>query len=418
MHLSRFYAIPIIGLALLLTLPAILAPQFTHDSFWINWVWADQFTAELAKGNLYPRWLPQSHGGLGSPVFYYYPPLAFHVTGLFGLLGMSTYASIIAAFFAGLVGSGLAMHAWLRQHAPRPLLGAAIYMVAPYHIIDFYIRGALAEFTAIALIPALALGLRRAVEGRYILGALAYGAMILTHLPLALLASLFFVGPYTIYLARTHRRVISRLIIPLAVGLALSAVYLLPAFALERYRDVRVLWSTEAMQPESWSAVRWLAEGAPSGLRLMFTSVILVLTPPIVLLLATKQKRWGAYAAACCGLSAGLIPGFWTLPLLESVQFPFRMLPLAEFAIATGAASLAWNRPWLVLLATPAIALSIVFVTFQNVPVKISLEEMLERPDVPENLPPGDRPFSWPSEWALQVAARYREPKRVRGLYN
>ena len=56
-----------------------------HDSFWIDHVWASQFTALLREGVIYPRWLPWSHEGLGSPVFYYYPPLAFYLTGAFGL---------------------------------------------------------------------------------------------------------------------------------------------------------------------------------------------------------------------------------------------------------------------------------------------------------------------------------------------
>ena len=33
-------------------------------------------------------------------------------------------------------------------------------------------------------------------------------------------------------------------------------------------------------------------------------------------------------------------------------------------------------------------------------------------PDVPENLPPGARPYSWPSRWALDLAAAHRAPVR------
>ena len=153
-------------LAVLLTLPAVFAPMKIHDSFWIDWVWADQFTEQLRQGTLYPRWLPQAHDGLGSPTFYYYPPLAFYVTGLLGLCGLSTYASIIGAFGAGFLLSGLTMYAWLRGWAKRPLVGALAFMAAPYHVFDFYGRGALAEFLAIALIPAVALGLRRLADGR------------------------------------------------------------------------------------------------------------------------------------------------------------------------------------------------------------------------------------------------------------
>jgi hypothetical protein len=63
--------------AALIMLPAAFRPMMMHDSFWIDHVWASQFTELLREGVLYPRWLPWSHEGLGSPVVYYYPPLAF-----------------------------------------------------------------------------------------------------------------------------------------------------------------------------------------------------------------------------------------------------------------------------------------------------------------------------------------------------
>ena len=56
----------IAALTLALMIPAMIAHPMLHDSFWIDFVWADQFTAEIARGTLYPRWLPQSHDGLGS----------------------------------------------------------------------------------------------------------------------------------------------------------------------------------------------------------------------------------------------------------------------------------------------------------------------------------------------------------------
>ena len=135
----------IIAVSALLTLPAAIGPMRLNESFWIDWVWLDQFAKQIGQGILYPRWLPLSHGGLGSPVFYYYPPLAFHVGSVFALAGLSTYASLIALFFAAYALSGLAMYAWLRNVAERPLLGALIYVGAPYHAFNFYSRGAIAD---------------------------------------------------------------------------------------------------------------------------------------------------------------------------------------------------------------------------------------------------------------------------------
>ena len=112
-----------VAVAALLMVPAVLGPSMLYDSFIISWVWADQFTSEIARGNLYPRWLPLSNSGLGSPVFYYYPPIAFYVTAIFGLLGVSTYASLMAAFWSSYAMSGITAWHWLKERSSRPVLG-------------------------------------------------------------------------------------------------------------------------------------------------------------------------------------------------------------------------------------------------------------------------------------------------------
>ena len=83
----------------LLMLPALWTTPMVHDSWWIDIVWADQFTEALRQGTLYPRWLPHSFEGLGAPVFYFYPPAAFYLVSLFGLAGLSAYPALLAAYF-------------------------------------------------------------------------------------------------------------------------------------------------------------------------------------------------------------------------------------------------------------------------------------------------------------------------------
>lgn len=412
-----FHSTAIIGLALLLTAPTILSPPMTHDSFWIDWVWADQFTSELAKWNLYPRWLPQSHGGLGSPVFYYYPPLAFYLIGLFGLCGLSTYASIIAAFFSGFVASGFAMHAWLKDSAKAPLFGSLLFMAAPYHLLDFYSRGAIAEFLAIVFIPLVALGLRRAMQGRFILCAIAYGGLILSHLPLALLVSLFFVVPYGFYLSRHEPKRLLLVAVPISLGLAMAAIYLLPAIALNTYRDSAQLWNGGGLRPENWTLLDWSLSGPPFALKLLVGTMILVLLQPIVVLLFSTQRLWGLYAGLCCAMAAALIPAVWQISLLQTVQFPYRVLPLAEFAVATGIAHLTLPRALVFLVPLPVFALSAFFLFGERLRTgpDIPRELIAKHADVPENLPPGDRRTSWPSDWALEVARSHPAPVRVGG---
>lgn len=332
---------PIFGawVAIALTVCAIMLPtalrpmMMIHDSFWIDYVWASQFTALLHEGILYPRWLPWSHDGLGSPVFYYYPPLAFYVTGVFGLAGLSTYGSIIAAFALAYFASGIGCYYWLKDRTPHPLLGATFFVVGPYHCLDFYVRGALAESVAFAFLPLLAIGLRRIAEGRsWTFAALAYCGMILSHLPLALLTSCFFIAPYAAF----HRRHWVGFGCACLVGIGLAAIYLIPAFGLEPFRDVSRLRSTRFLRPTFWSlySANWHVLAVVAA---HFT--IAILAVPALIFAIASRNRWAFYALAMLAIAAGLIPGLWSLPLLRDVQFSYRVLPLAELGLAYAFAS-------------------------------------------------------------------------------
>jgi hypothetical protein len=400
----------IAALACVLTLPAVLAPVKLHDSFWIDWVWTDQFADQLRAAVLYPRWLTASHDGLGSPVFYYYPPLSFYPAGLLAALGLTPYAAIIATFGLAFAASGAAFYRWAQGWTNHPLAAGLFFMAAPYHLADFYGRGALAETCAIALIPLLALGLKRVTEGRgAVLLALAYAAIIATHLPLALLASLFLVAPYAFALGWRQPRTLLAFAAPLALGVGLSAIYLVPALTLERYRDATVLWADPLLRPEFWL----LINGAATGMALISLKVIAVVALPALFMAVRWHSPWARYAIVCCLIVAGLLPFIWSLPLIRSVQFPFRALPFAEFGLATAIALAPRGEGRIAaLLALPALALSTTFLLAPapaGPPVTLAL--LAERhPDVPEDLPPGGRPYSWPSRWALDLAARHRAP--------
>lgn len=397
-------------LALLLVLPALLSPIKLHDSFWIDWVWVDQFGDQLRQGVIYPRWLPASHDGLGSPVFYYYPPLAFYPAGLLAALGMSPQAAIVATFGLAFAASGAAMLLWAREWTSHPLPAALFFMAAPYHLADFYGRGALAEACAIALIPLVALGLKRVAEGKGpALAAIAYAAIICTHLPLALLASLFLVAPYTLFLTRGRPRALLAFAPPLAIGIALSAVYLIPALALEPYRDAAALWSHDVLRPDHWLLATHLTEPF-DGMRLITAQVLIVIALPALFMALRWRSPWAAGALLCCLIVAGLVPFFWSLPLVQSVQFPFRALPFADFALATAIAT-ATNRRMAAILVVPALALSAIFLLAPSPePGPGVFADLARYPDVPENLPPGPRPYSWPSRWALDLASAHRAP--------
>ena len=404
---SRWAWLSILGVAALLTLPAMLQPPRLNDSYWIDWVWLDQFAQVLRSGTLYPRWLPLSHGGLGSPVFYYYPPLAFYVGSAFVMAGLSVYAALIATFFAGYVAAGTGMYLWLKDQARWPLIGALAYVAAPYHACNFYLRGAVAEFTATAVLPFVMLGLRRLEAGKhdaFAIVALGYAGLICSHLPLALLASLFLVGPYAAMLCRARKGTAPYVIGALATGIALAGAYLVPALALDHYRDAAKLWELPVLQPQNWT---FWKEPVPNG----YPSMLIIgasLAAPLLVLALVERSRWAAFGLLCAVLAVGLVPAVWELPLLRSVQFPFRILPIAEFALATALARSTSRGLFLAVLCLPGAFLSWAIVIRPATAGHVTMYDLQTRhPDVPENLPPGERPYSWPSRWALKLAQQH-----------
>jgi uncharacterized membrane protein len=382
----------IAALTLALMIPAMIAHPLVHDSFWIDFVWADQFTAEIRRGTLYPRWLPQSHDGLGSPVFYFYPPIGFYIAAIFGLAGSPTYTSILLAFATAMAASGAAMFHWLKGWTERPLLGACFYMAAPYHLSDFYYRGALAEYCAFALIPLTTMGIRRCAEGRGMaLLTLSYAALIMTHLPVALLTSLLLIAPYSLLLARKAgvRTTLPGIALALALGIGIAAIYLVPALSLQDYIAANEIWAAPLFRTTVWNFFdpdRWTNRQA------MFNIMLLtyVLAIGAAALLAKRRDGWAAMALFCCVLVTGAVPGFWSLPLLEKVQFPWRILALAEFALATALARNSSATSYRVLASVPALIVMAVMIARLDPPPGFAAEFAAKRhPDVIEYLPPG-----------------------------
>ncbi|WP_404713615.1 hypothetical protein [Sphingomonas sp. MMS24-J13] len=388
-----------------LTLPLLAGPPRLDDSHWINLVWSDQFTALLKQGELWPRWLPWSHDGLGAPVFYFYGPVAFWLAGLFGLAGSGLWPSLVLAAFVALLASGIGTYIWLRGRAPHPLAGAAFYMIAPYHLLDFLRRGALAEFTAAALLPFVALGIARAIEGKPAVLPLAFAGLIMSHLPLAVLAAAFLV-PMLIAMERgIDRRGVARVAAGLGIGAALACAYWLPALWLQRFTAMETMRGAPLLQPANWSPATYA--GAP-GLVLLGVAGLSLLP----LAASMRRDRWAWFVLGTLCLAFGLARPLWLLPPLDRVQFPWRILTLAEFGAAMLIARSRLPGPAILAAAAPPLLCSILIAMSSFAAGPESARSRLaalqrDHPDVIEYLPHGlgERAGSH-SDWALDLARR------------
>jgi hypothetical protein len=377
-------------LVLLLAAVVLLAPSLvlgtliTHSSH-LNLTWATQFAEQVQAGIFYPRWLPDSFGGLGAPTFYFYPPLPFWIDALvsvvtFDTLPVSYRLSLTSVLL--LWASGLAMHAWLEretQSRRTALWGALAYMIAPYHLLDHYLRGALAEFTTFAVLPLFVLAiLLTAEKHRAGIGllAVAFAALLMSHLPTALLVSVTVVPLYILFRAwrladrRAAIGFLLRSALAGALGIGLAATYLLPAMLLQRWISADLFW-TDYYRVENWFVVapdRWP--------ELSFMQIIASLAAAyglatvalglVVLRLGPDDGRrtelgfWLAISLVCLLLMSGLVPWFWQLPEVAKVQFPWRLMVIVEFAVITAFCLAPLKKPQrrvVYVLAAAAVAL-------------------------------------------------------------
>lgn len=336
---------------LLLSPTLVLGTLISHSSPQ-NLAWAGQFAEQVRAGILYPRWMPESFDGLGSPAFYFYPPLPFWIDALVSIVTVNALTvpyRLAVSTTAILFLSGLTMRAWLLRASGKQaaaLAGAVAYMAAPYHLFDTYTRGAFAEMTAYAVLPVVMLTLRLTIEkARWGLPlvAAAYAALLLSHLPTALLCSITVIPAYVLFSTRTPSALL-RCAAGGALGIGLAAIYLLPAMELQPWISAPEFW-TSFYNARNWFVIapeRWVDLDTMRVIGSIMLAAALLASGLCVALLQLPDGAgrrelgfWVALSLACLILIAGLLPWFWDLPLVGRVQFPWRLLMVVEFALLT-----------------------------------------------------------------------------------
>lgn len=214
----------------------------------------------VRQGAVYPRWFPELAFGYGHPVINFYGPLSYYWALPFTLLGLSPVLAIKLTFATGLIASALGMYLFARLHLERgpALVAAVVYAYLPYHLVDLYVRGALAEFLAFVWFPLVLWAFHGLVcaEGRptfrrLVLAALLLVTLVLTHNLSALIFAPVLAG-YLLVLGASrvrdtsgadrsersglpdHDRVVT-VLSALAAAAVLSAFYWLPVLAEQGY---------------------------------------------------------------------------------------------------------------------------------------------------------------------------------------
>jgi hypothetical protein len=347
-----------------------------HDAYFIF-----QYDKAVQDGIWLPGWGPDWAFGYGYPFWIVYGPLATLVGELFHhFTGLGFEESVKAVLGLSILLSGLAMYGFVRSWLGRNagLVAAVAYMAIPYHLVDVYVRAAMAESVALIFLPLALWGFRETVVrprlAAIIGAAFAYAAIMWTSNLVALVFTpglALYVLVLVIWRVRDRRTAdrgpgtdfrppssVLRLFAgacaapaaAFAIGLGLSAAFFIPALIEQHYIN-QTQWFGKYYDPfqhfiyffqlfnPAWGfgisqpGPDDIAQGAMSY-QLGAAATLLSL---IALILAGRRAAgrreiwfWGAWAGVSIFLTLGVSAFAWRyVPIVRFAQFPWRYLMLA-----------------------------------------------------------------------------------------
>lgn len=183
------------------------------------------------------RWVPDLGGLYGYPIFNYYAPLPYYFGELIYLFSNNLIFSVKVMFAVSFLGSYIFMYLlgtklWGKMGGS---LAAVFFEFAPYHAVDFYVRGAMGEMWALMFFPALFWALVKLEEKTNIIYLLIVGIFIFALLTSHNLSAMIFLPLSIIWAAilffkKRNQRFILFSLSALTIGMVLSAFYILPAY--------------------------------------------------------------------------------------------------------------------------------------------------------------------------------------------
>lgn len=352
----------IIALSLYAAIPLVQPYFFASDDGAYHIFRLMQLDRAIRDGAFYPRWAPDFFFGYGFPIFNYYAPLTYYAGEVFHLLGLGYIDSIKALIVASMALSGMAAYLYAADFlSPKAaLLVGLLYLYAPYHLVDLYVRGDIAQLMAYLWFPLILFCFSRLLSRpswAYLTpAALAYAGLILTHNVLALLFSPFLLAYCLLFSLASPLRQQQGIHTPLMkatsallLAYGLSAFYWLPALAEQgfvhverlRYYDFHEeflgLGKLLSLEPIQRYASGLLGAEVPRY-QLGLIQTILAGLGSVMLLWRWKSLRARARAEGLFALLSFLFALFLTLPfsswfweslpLIALIQFPWRFLAL------------------------------------------------------------------------------------------
>jgi len=357
-------------LILILIIPAIKALFGTgyfimHDDLQVMRLF--EMEKCFADGQIPCRWAPDMAWGYGQAIFNYYSAFPYYL-GVF--LRMLTPLSLIGTvkllFMISLIAGAFGMYFLAKEFWGKwgAILAAVLYTYAPYHAVDIYVRGAMAESFSLAILPFLWWSLYLLIKSPNFMKVAATGvltALLLTthnistmiYIPFSLFWVLFWLIKY-----KNWKVALPSLTLSALFGVGLAAFFIIPAIFEQGLIQTQHFTSEYSDYHGHFVTLRQLfisrfwgdgpsifGEGDGMSFQIGWPHWWLgIMTSIVALVWIKKRENRGKGVLLICLLGLLTLVTFLThsrsfflwemIPPMAFIQFPWRFLGLSMFFLA------------------------------------------------------------------------------------
>ena len=337
----------------------------------------------IKEGQFPPRWDADLNNGFGYPVFIFNYPLPAYIGDVFHRLGLSYVDSVKSVMLISLplsaIGMYLFLYKWLKEKSQLPaILGAVFYLYAPIRFINVYVSASVGGALALAIIPFLFWSITKQVQEKTPSSlprtGLLFALLILSHNITALIfAPIIILFALLIsFQSLNFQKSLRSISLSLILGLGLSAYFWIPAIASRGILRYDSLMEGQYLKhfPSLYQLIRspW-GYGMSNlgvdqdGMSFQIGLAHLLVTLLSIKLLFIKKNQKAVILFLLIFITSVFLmlkassPVWQYLPLLQLVQYQFRILAITVFSASVLVALLIKNSRFKLLFFAPLLFL-------------------------------------------------------------
>ena len=208
---------------------------------------------EVILKGIFPSFISQKHMlGFGYALNIFYGPLTTYIPIIISFISNNSIIALKIFTFITVLLSGFTMYNFLLKISKRKLIaliGAVIYISAPYKLTDIYSRNAVGEYTSFIFIPLVFEGLYELLfenKKKHYLIIIGAVGLILSHTITTIYVALFSLIYLLVNFNKLkNKQVIKYVIVDCILILLLTAFYLFPLLEHKIYGDYTIFSAEE-----------------------------------------------------------------------------------------------------------------------------------------------------------------------------